>query len=85
MSLLDGHCVGFGNNRNDVDCVTQALHELDVQLPKTGADGQSESESGQLVQNNEKMTGATNTAKKHLVFTVSLALLGFEALTKDCF
>lgn len=39
LPLLHGHCVGFCNNRYDVDRVTQAPHKLSVQLTETGTDG----------------------------------------------
>lgn len=38
LPLLDGHRVGLCKDRNNVDRVTQALHELDVE--RSEADGQ---------------------------------------------
>lgn len=39
QSLLNGHRVGLGNDRDDVDRVAQALHEFNVQLTEPARDG----------------------------------------------
>lgn len=42
LSLLNGHRVGLGNDWDDVDRVTQALHEFNVQLTEPGGDAWTE-------------------------------------------
>lgn len=44
LSLLNGHRVRLGNDRDDIDRVTQALHELSVQLAEAEKDGSDETE-----------------------------------------
>jgi len=42
--LLDGHRVRLRDDGNNVDRVTQALHELDVEQPKSGTEGRENRE-----------------------------------------
>lgn len=44
LPLLNGHRVCLGNDRDDIDRVTQALHELGVQLAETEKDESDETE-----------------------------------------
>lgn len=44
LSLLNGHRVRLGNDRDDIDRVTQALHELSVQLAEAEKDRSDETE-----------------------------------------
>lgn len=37
--LLQGECVGLGDDRDDVDHLAQAFHKLDVQGPEAEAEG----------------------------------------------